>query len=62
MTFEISPFFVLNKDRIEMDYIKKIYKKRVQAEFESYKDSGDEDDKRDIIHVQDLLMLDSISI
>ena len=62
MNFEISPFSILNKDRREMDYIKKVYKKRVQAEIESYKDSEDEDDKRDTIHVQDLLMLDSISV
>ena len=42
-----------------MDYIKGVYKRRVQAEIESYKDSEDEN-KRDTIQVQDLLMIDRI--
>ena len=44
-----------------MDYIKGVYKKKIQAEIESYKDSEDED-KRDTIQAQDVLMLDKISI
>ena len=44
-----------------MDYIKGVYKRRVQAEIESYKDSEDED-KRDTIQVQDVLMIDRISM
>ena len=44
-----------------MDYLKEVYKKRVQAEIESYKDPEDED-KRDTIQAQDILMLDRISI
>ena len=44
-----------------MDYIKRVYKRRIQAEIESYKNSEDED-KRDSIKVQDILMLDMISI
>ena len=44
-----------------MDYIKRVYKRRVQAEIESYKDSEDED-KRDTIQAQDVLMLNKISI
>ena len=44
-----------------MDYIKGIYKKKIQNEIESYKDLEDED-KRDTIQVQDVLMLDRISI
>ena len=47
--------------RREMDYIKGVYKKKIQAEIESYKDSEDED-KRDTIQTQDILMLDRISI
>lgn len=62
MNFEKSPFFILNKNRREMDYIKKVYKERVQSEIESYKDPENEVDKRDTIRVQDLLMLDSISV
>ena len=44
-----------------MDYIKRVYKRRIQAEIDSYKNSEDED-KRDSIKVQDILMLDMISI
>jgi len=44
-----------------MDYIKGIYRKKIQAEIESYQDSEDED-KRDTIQAQDVLMLDKISI
>ena len=61
MNLKTSPFSILNKERREMEYIKGIYKRRVQAEIDSYKDSEDED-KRDTIQVQDVLMLDEISI
>ena len=44
-----------------MDYIKGVYKRRVQAEIESYTESDDEN-KRDTIKVQDVLMIDGISI
>ena len=54
-------FSIFNKKRREIYYIKGIYKKRVQAEIESYKDSEDED-KRDTIQVKDILMIDRISI
>jgi len=61
MNFKRSPFSILDKDKREMDYIKGVYKKKIQAEIESYKDSEDED-KRDKIQAQDVLMLDKISI
>ena len=61
MNLKRSPFSILDKERREIDYIKGIYKKKIQAEIESYKDSDDED-KRDTIPVQDVLMLDRISI
>lgn len=61
MNFRISPFSILNKERREMDYIKRVYKRRVQAEIDSYKDTEDED-KRDTIKVQDVLMFDIVSI
>ena len=61
MYFKRSPFSILDKDRREMDYIKGVYKKKIQAEIESYKDSDDED-KRDTIQAQDVLMVDKISI
>ena len=61
MNLKRSPFSILDKDKREMDYIKGVYKKKIQSEIESYKDSEDED-KRDTIQAQDVLMLDKISI
>ena len=61
MNLKRSPFSILNKERREIDYIKGVYKKRIQAEIESYTDPEDED-KRDTIQAQEVLMLDSISI
>ena len=56
-----SPFTILNKGRREIDYIKGVYKRKIQAEIESYKDSEDYEE-RDTIQAQDVLMLDRISI
>ena len=61
MNLKRSPFSILDKDKTEMDYIKGVYKRKIQAEIESYKDPEDED-KKDTIQVQDVLMLDRISI
>ncbi len=61
MNLKRSPFSILDKERREIDYIKGIYKKKIQAEIESYKDPEGED-KRDTIQVQDVLMVDRISI
>ena len=38
MNLERSPFSILDKDKREMDYIKGVYKRKIQAEIESYKD------------------------
>ena len=61
MNLKRSPFSILDKDTREIEYIKGVYKKKIQAEIESYKDSEDED-KRDTIKAQDVLMLNRISI
>ena len=61
MNLKRSPFSILDKDKREMDFIKGVYKTKFQAEIESYKDIEDED-KRDTIQTQDVLMLDRISI
>ena len=61
MNLKRSPFSILDKDKREMDYIKGVYKRKIQAEIESYKDFEDED-KRDTIQAQDVLMIDKISI
>ena len=61
MNLKRSPFSILDKEKREMDYIKGVYKRKIQAEIESYKDPENKD-KRDTIKVQDVLMLDRISI
>ena len=61
MNLKRSPFSILNKECREIDYIKGFYKRNIQAEIESYKYPEDED-KRDSIQAQDILMLDRISI
>ena len=61
MNFKRSPFSILDKDKREMDYIKGVYKRKIQAEIESYKDPEHEDNK-DTIQAQDVLMLDRITI
>ena len=61
MNLKTLPFSILDKDKREMDYIKGVYKRKIQAEIDSYKDSEDED-KRNTIQAQDVLMLDRISI
>ena len=61
MNLKRSPFSILNKEKREIDYIKGVYKKKIQSEIESYKDEEDEE-KRDTINAQDVLMLDRISI
>jgi len=61
MNLKRSPFSILDKEKREIDYIRRVYKKKIQAEIESFKDLEDED-KKDTIQVQDVLMLDRISI
>ena len=61
MNFKRSPFSILDKEQREIDYIKCVYKKRIQADIDSYKDL-DFEDKKDTIQAQDVLMIDRISI
>ena len=61
MNFKRSLFPILNKDSREMDYIRLVYKRRVQAEIDSYKDNEDEN-KRDTINTEDVLMIDIDSL
>ena len=61
MNFRRSPFSILAKDKREMDYIKGVYKRKIQAEIESYKDY-ENDEEKDTIQAQEVLMLDRISI
>ena len=61
MKLKRSPFSFLNKEEREINYIKGVYKKKIQSEIESYKYAMDEE-KRDTIQAQDVLMIDMISI
>ena len=61
MNFKESPFSIINIERRKMDFIKGVYKRRVQSEIESYKDFEDEY-KIDTIQSKDVLMLDRILI
>ena len=61
MNLKRSPFSILDKNRREIDYIRGVYKRKIQAEIESYKDAEDEE-RKDTIQAQDVLMLDKISI
>ena len=61
MNLKTSPFSILNKERREIEYIKGVYKRRVQAEIDSYKDIEEEEEKRDTIKPQDVLIFDKIS-
>ena len=42
MNLKRSPFSILDKEKREMDYIKGVYKRKIQAEIESYKDTEHE--------------------
>ena len=61
MNLKRSPFSILNKEKNEIEYIKGVYKRKIQSEIESYKDIEDEENL-DTIEAQDVLMLDKISI
>ena len=61
MNFKKSLFSSLYQEQREMDYIKGVYKRRIQSEIESYKDS-ENNDKRDTLQAQHILLIESISI
>ena len=61
MNLKRSQFSILNKKRSEINYISGVNRKKIEDEIESHKVSEDED-KKDTVQVQDVLMLDSISI
>ena len=61
MKLKVKTFSILNRERRELAYIKGVYKERIQTEIDSFKDSDDED-KRDTIKAQDVLMIDMIFI
>ena len=61
MNLKRSPFAILDREKREINYIKGVYKKKIQSEIESFKYPEDED-KSDTIQAQDVLMFDRILI
>ena len=54
-----SKFSILNKKTKEVDYVKDVYKKRIQSEADSF---INQEEKPDTIVAQDILYVDRISI
>ena len=59
MKLKISQFLILNKERKEVEYVKDIYKKRIQSEADSFLN---QEEQPDTIFIQDILFVDRISI
>ena len=53
-----SKFSILNKERKEVQYVKNVYKKRIQSEADSFLN---QEEKPDTIVAQDILYIDRIS-
>ena len=53
-----SKFSILNKERKEVQYVKNVYKKRIQSEADSFLN---QEKKPDTIVAQDILYIDRIS-
>ena len=54
-----SKFSILNNERKEVQYVKNVYKKRIQSEADSFLN---QEKKPDTIVAQDILYIDRISI
>ena len=59
MNLKISQFQILNKERKEVEYVKDVYKRRIQSEADSF---FNQEEQPDTIFVQDILFVDRISI
>jgi len=59
MYLKILQFPILNKKRKEVEYVKDVYKKRIQSEADSF---FNQEEQPDTIFVQDILYVDRISI
>ena len=59
MNLRISQFPILNKERKEVEYVKDVYKRRVQSEADSF---FNQEEQPDTIFAQDILYVDRISI
>ena len=54
-----TPFTVPHNKQKEIDYVKEVYKRRIQNEIDSY---VDQEEKPDTIIAQDILYLERFSI
>ena len=59
MILKNSPFSIQNRNRGEIDFIKSVYKERIQSEIDTY---FDQEKDPDTIKVQDILYIDKVSI
>ncbi len=59
MNLKISKFPILNKERKEVEYVRDIYKRRIQSEADSF---FNQEEQPDTIFAQNILYVDPISI
>ena len=59
MILKNSQFSILNKQKKDIQYVKNVYKNRVQSEADSFLD---QEEKPDTIVANDILFIDRISI
>ena len=59
MNFKNTPFSIQNKNRREINYVKAVYRERIQSEIDTY---YVQDEKPDTIKAQDVLYLDKVFI
>ena len=59
MKLKISQFPILNKERKEVEYVRDVYKRRIQSEADSF---FNQEEQPDTIFAQDILYVDRISI
>tara|TARA_B100000212_G_scaffold186514_1_gene140695 strand:- start:401 stop:580 length:180 start_codon:yes stop_codon:yes gene_type:complete len=59
MYLKFLQFPILNKKRKEVEYVKDVYKKRIQSEADSF---FNQEEQPDNIYAQDILYIDRISI
>ena len=59
MNLKISQFPILNKERKEVEYVKDVYKRRIQSEADSF---FNQEEQPNTIFAQDILYVDRISI
>ena len=59
MNLKFLQFTILNKKRKEVEYVKDVYKKRIQSEADSF---FNQEEEPDTIFAQDILYVDRITI